>query len=216
MHWNQRPSLAWDGLAECKINMSKNGEKKIDFLSTIFFFFSGAKIFKNSELPKKITEMTVVWELSMPKEEREQNLNKSEIWQKKVITNISDVRYWDRIPKTKLNTARCRYLVVLGPEWTTAWSDRGCWPGSPPAPAAAGCLSRSVDAGQEVSTSNPLSPGKVAQRSAGRTWFANSRWQTVVSWGSFITALMICNMGVMPAGKHTEVNRRRGTAAQLS
>lgn len=72
------------------------------------------------------------------------------------------------IPKTKLNTARCRYLVVLGPEWTTAWSDRGCWPGSPPAPAAAGCLSRSVDAGQEVSTSNPPSPGKSCA-AVGRT-----------------------------------------------
>lgn len=33
------------------------------------------------------------------------------------------------------------------------------------------------------------------------TWLANSRWQTVWSWGSFITAVMICNMGVIPGRK---------------
>lgn len=33
------------------------------------------------------------------------------------------------------------------------------------------------------------------------TWLANSRWQTVWSWGSFITCVMICNMGVIPGRK---------------
>lgn len=30
------------------------------------------------------------------------------------------------------------------------------------------------------------------------TWLANSRWHTVLSSGSFIIAVMICSMGVMP------------------
>lgn len=46
------------------------------------------------------------------------------------------------------------------------------------------------------------------------TWLANSRWQTVGSWGSFMMAVMICSMGVIPAATPTLMhvfNKNRNT-----
>lgn len=42
-------------------------------------------------------------------------------------------------------------------------------------------------------------------RPMGLTWLANSRWHTVRSWGSFMMAVMICNMGVMPERKQVHI-----------
>lgn len=97
------------------------------------------------------------------------------------------------------------YLQALCQEWTTAWTGPGCWLGFLPALVSAGCLSRSVR-GQEVSglCSPPLLHiynSKHLSTLMELTWLANSRWQTVWSWGSFITAVMSCNMGVIPGRK---------------